>query len=344
MIEQIAKLPRVSLGCCLPTPLMDAKRLSEVLGGPRIMIKRDDLTGLALGGNKCRRFEFVMGYAIQKGFDSFLLTGASNLSIQLAAAAAKLGVKYAQILLGDPTTAKEKQGNFLLHKILNSEDVRVREPLSPSETVDDWLAKIYAVLDREAQKLREEGYNPYVIRPNQPGPLAHVAWVDAADEIWQQLKAQNIEAQYLFSPTTVGGTPSSLAVGAKYLGAPFKTIGVRSLRKPPKKGEATREAIRMANETAEFLKLGISITPDELIMYDDYAGEGYGKTTKEDIAAIKLVAQTEGFFIDPYYVGKAMAGLIDLINKGRFTSKDTVVFIHTGGVPALFACYDEFTS
>ena len=338
MIEQIAKLPRLSLGC-FPTPLVEAKHLSEVLGGPRILIKRDDLTGLALGGNKCRHLEFMMADAKEKGIDSFVLGAPSNLATQLAAAAAKLGFKSRYVLYEDDTS-KTKQGNYLLLKILNA-DMRVMEHIDPADKPEEVTAKRNATLEREALKLREEGYNPFVKRESEYPPAARVGWVNAADEIYQQLKERNIEAQYLIVTTSQGGTHAGLALGTKYIGNPFKLIGISDHRTS---AEAISRNVKMANATAEFLDLGISITPDELTVYDEYTGEGYNKTSKESIEAIKLVAQTEGFFLDPVYTGKAMAGLIDLVHKGRFTAKDTIVFIHTGGIPYLFVYPESFSS
>jgi len=337
MIEEIAKLPRVSLGC-FPTPLIEARHLSGVLGGPRILIKREDLTGLALGGNKCRKLEFLIGDAKQKGFDSFLISRITNLSVQLATAAAKLGIEFRLILHGD-ATPKQKQGNYILHKILNS-DIRIVEPIDPTEALDNVIAKRRAALESEAVRLRQEGYNPFIMPPFETTPVEVAGWVDGVDEIWQQLKAQNIEAQYLIITTCQGGVHSGLALGVKYLRAPFQVIGVSNMHK---KARAVSEVARMCNEAAEFLELGINIMPDEITVYDEYIGGGYNDITKECIEAIKLVAQTEGFFLDPVYTGKAMAGLIDLIRKGRFTPKETVVFIHTGGIPALFVYHEELT-
>jgi len=266
MIEQIAKLPRISLGC-YPTPLIYAKHLSEVLGGPNILIKRDDLSGLALGGNKCRRLEFLLADARQKGFDSFLISGLSNVSVQLAAAVAKLGFKFTQIIYD--ASPKEKQGNYILHKILNS-DMKVIEPISPDETPDDVTAKRNAALDSEAVKLREEGYNPFVMRAGESIPIENVGWVDAVEEMWQQLKAQNIEAQYLVVTVSQGSTHSGLIVGAKYLRTPFKVIGISEHYA---RAKVKSEVVRMASETAEFLELGVTITPDEVTVYDEYIGE-----------------------------------------------------------------------
>lgn len=339
MIEAIAKLPRVRLGC-YPTPLVEAKHLSEVLGGPRILIKRDDLSGLALGGNKCRHLEFLMADAKQKGFDAFVLGAATNLSTQLTAAAAKLNFKVSCILYEDDTFRK-KQGNYLLHKILNP-DMRVLGTSGrPTKTFDDLIAKMNAALENEAIKLRKEGYNPFVRHEFECPPVAAVGWVNAADEIWQQLQAQSIKAQYLIVTTCQGGTHSGLAIGAKYFKDPFKVIGISNLYARDK---AVSQISTMSNVTTEFLNLGVRVTPDEIIVYDEYKGESYSKITKESIAAIKLIAQTEGFFLDPLYTGKCMAGLIDLIHKGQFTKKDTVVFIHTGGIPYLFVYPEDFTS
>ena len=337
MIDAIAKLPRLKLGY-FPTPLVEARRLSEVLGGPRILIKRDDLCGLALGGNKCRHLEYLMGDARAKGIDAFVLGAASNLSIQLETAAAKLGFKTKYILYDDDTYRK-KQGNYLLHRILDSDMVPI-EPISPSATPEERFAKLNTAYESEADKLRKEGYNPFIRREFEYPPVARVGWVNGADEIWQQLKEKSISAQYVVTTVSQGGTYAGLTVGTKYLGNPFKLIGITDHYS---KEEATNKIVKMANATAEFLALGITIAPEELTLYDDYTGEGYGEITRESIAAIKLVAKAEGFFLDPVYTGKAMAGLIDLVKKGYFKSTDTVIFIHTGGIPYLFVHSEEFT-
>jgi len=339
IMARIAKLPRVNLGC-FPTPLVEAKHLSTVLGGPRILIKREDLTGLALGGNKCRRFEFLLGYAIQKGFDSFLTSDVSNTSVQLVAAARKLGVTVRLVVLRDVTTPEERQGNYLLLKTLGS-DIRVRETVSSVKTLDDIIAESNSALEREAINMRNEGHNPFVLPSFGSSAVERVGWVNAVEEIWQQLKLKGIEAQYILTVNTAGSTQSGLAVGIKYLKPPFQVIGISNRFR---RNKAIGEVVRMSNETIEFLGLETPISPSEITVYDEYVGEGYGKLTKECIDAIKLVAQTEGIFLDPIYTGKAMAGLIDLIHNGRFTAKDTLVFIHTGGIPALFDYDQQLTS
>jgi len=331
MIPSIAKLPRISLGN-YPTPLTEAHHLSAVLGGPRIIIKRDDLSGLALGGNKCRKLEFVMADAKLKGIDTVITTGSSqsNFALQMAAAARKLDMEAYLVLFKG--VHPETQGNLLLNNILDSK-VRIIE-LDPSELLG---GTIMVKMNALADELSQQGRHPLVIPAGAHTPIGTTGWVNAADEIWQQLQAQNIDAHYLVVTNGSTGTQTGLEVGVKYLKLPLKVIGISIFNKA---ANAINEVVNMANETAKFLNLDLTFAPDEITVYDDYIGEGYGISTDGCIQAIRLVAQTEGIFLDPVYTGKAMAGFIDLIHKGKFTAKDTVVFIHSGGIPALFA-YDK---
>jgi len=331
MIPSIAKLPRISLGN-YPTPLTEAHHLSAVLGGPRIIIKRDDLTGLALGGNKCRKLEFVMADAKLKGIDTVITTGSSqsNFALQMATAARKLDMEAYLVLFKG--AHPEMQGNLLLHNILDSK-VRIIE-LDPSELLG---GTIMVKMNALADELSQQGRHPLVIPAGANTPIGTTGWVNAADEIGQQLQAQNIDANYLVVTNGSSGTQAGLELGVKYLKLPLKVIGISIFNKA---ANAINEVVNMANETAKFLNLDLTFTPDEITIYDDYIGEGYGIITDGCIQAIRLVAQTEGIFLDPVYTGKAMAGFADLIHKGQFTAKDTVVFIHSGGTPALFA-YDK---
>jgi len=333
MIPSIAKLPRLSLGN-YPTPLLEASNLSAALGGPRILIKRDDLSGLALGGNKCRKLEFVMADARQKGVDAVITSGSSqsNFALQMAAAARKLGMDAYLVLVKG--VHAEKQGNLLLHAILDSH-VNIIEVSDPSEMHGD---AITARMNAVADELSQRGRRPLVIPPGAHTNLGVTGWVNAVDEIWQQLQAQKIDAQYLVSAHGGSGTIAGLVLGVKCLGLPLKAVGFSVFHKNP---ESIDEVVSTANSAAEFLNLGLTITPDDVIIYDGYIGEGYGMVTDSGVEAIRLLARTEGIFTDPVYTGKAMAGLIDLVKKGYFKSTDTVVFIHTGGVPALFAYSEE---
>lgn len=335
MIPSIAKLPRISLGN-YPTPLTEAHFLSAALGGPRIIIKRDDLTGLALGGNKCRKLEFVMADAKLKGVDTVITTGGSqsNFALQMATAARKLDMEAYLVLVKDAHA--EMQGNLLLHDILDS-NVKLIEASEISDVLGDaMMAKMNALAD----ELSQQGRRPLVIPVGAHTPLGVVGWVNAAEEIWQQLQAQNIDARYIVVTNGSSGTQAGLELGVKYLRLPLKVIGFSISME---KTTAISRLVNIANEAAKLLNLDITLSPEEITVHDDYIGEGYGIITDGCIQAIKLVAKTEGIFLDPVYTGKAMAGLIDLIHKGRFTEKDTVVFIHSGGIPALFTYDKEIT-
>ena len=336
MIASIEKLPRLRLGF-YPTPLTEARHLSSFLGGPRIFIKREDLSGLASGGNKCRMLEFILAEAKKQGADAVVSTAGcqSNYCLQIAASARKLGMKPSFVLIKDAHC--EMQGNLLLHNVLNS-DVEVLELTDIGAIFGEAVSE---KMNKVADDLRAQGYKPFIIRhaiPDISAILGTVGWVNAADELVTQLNEQNIEAQYVVLTNGGGLTQAGLALGSKYLSANHKVIGISVYREASAAVAATKE---YADAVSDFLKLGIKVTPGELEVADAYIGEGYGILSEECVKAIRLVAQTEGIFLDPVYTGKAMAGLIDLIKKGRFKSTDTVIFIHTGGIPALFAYHKD---
>ncbi|MCL0092905.1 D-cysteine desulfhydrase family protein [Dehalococcoidia bacterium] len=328
----MVKLPRVALGHW-PTPLHELPRLSATLGGPRIFIKRDDLTGLALGGNKCRKLEYVLADALKNGVDTLITSGSSqsNHALQTAAAARKLGMEAYLLLVKGMHV--ETQGNLLLQNILNS-TVNIVEVADPSEMFTTMPRKMNELAD----ELRSKGHTPLVIPAGAEFPLGTVGWVDAAEEIGRQLRDQEIDAQYVVLAHSGGGTQAGLVLGFKQLKLPLNVVGISTMYQ---KSAAVNEVVTLANDTARLLGFDVTITPDEVTLYDDYIGEGYGIPTEGCIEAIRLVAQTEAIFLDPVYSAKAMAGFVDLIRKGEFTSKDTVLFIHTGGVPALFAYHQE---
>ncbi len=339
MLATIEKLPRIKLGL-YPTPLVEASHLSSVLGGPHIFIKRDDLSGLALGGNKCRKLEFALGKAQEEGRTAVISAASSqsNWCLQLATAARKIDMKPAFIFLKGTHT--ESQGNLLLHNILDStfkileiSDMRERSGTAVTEAMNTL-----------AEDMRAEGYSPCIMptgTPTAPSAiLGSAGWVNAADELISQLEQQHIEAQYVVLANGGGGTQAGLELGSKYLKASYKIIGISILSST---ADAKSSVLESLHATSNFLNLGTEITADELDIPDIYVGDGYGIPTREGIDAIRLVAQTEGIYLDPVYTGKAMAGLIDLIRKGRFKPTETVVFIHTGGTPALFAYHKEMT-
>jgi 1-aminocyclopropane-1-carboxylate deaminase/D-cysteine desulfhydrase-like pyridoxal-dependent ACC family enzyme len=308
--------------------MREVETLSKVLGGPRIFMKREDLSGLALGGNKCRYLEFLMGHVKENGFDTILCGKRGNYRTQLTAAARKVGIEVRFYSApGGPAT----WGNVLLQTLLDSNTVRLDDDIAYERT-----SNVPPQVMNDVQKLEQEGHRPYVMQPlfADASPLEITGWVHGADEVHEQLKGKGITANYLVIASARGGTQSGLLVGMKYLQDPVKVIGI-SVMHP--RDRQIGELVRMANETAQFLDLGIEFTSDEMIVYDGYRGEGYGVISKGCIEAITLVAQTEGIFLEPVYTGKAMAGLVDLIRKGKITSQDTVVFIHTGGIPDVFS-------
>lgn len=336
MLSAIEKLPRIKLGC-YPTPLVEARHLSAHLGGPRILIKREDLSGLAMGGNKCRMLEFVLAEARRQGADAVISTASSqsNFCLQLAAAARRLGMKPSFVLVKGVHV--ETQGNLLLQNILDS-DVKI---LETSDIGAIWSGVVAKEMEKTADNLRTRGYKPFIVSPSLPdiSPiLATAGWTLAANELKTQLKDQNIEAQYVIVGNGGGNTQGGLVLGSKYLGASHKVIGIAVLLN---KEILVKELISYTDAVSDFLELGIKVQTDDFEIVDSYIGEGYAKPTEEGIKAIRLVAQTEGIFLDPVYTGKTMAGLIDLVQQGRFDCNDTVVFIHTGGIPALFAYHQE---
>ncbi len=319
-------LPRINLAF-LPTPLEEASHLSATLGGPRIFIKRDDLTGLALGGNKARKLEFLMADAKQKGADVIITTGSSqsNHACMTAAAARVLGME--PILVLEKGVHTETQGNLLLDDLLGAEVKMVDDSSLVSRTMEELAAD-----------LRSKGRKPYLIPRGGSCPLGAVGYVNAVSEICEQLDKQGLKVQYLFAAAGSCGTMAGLIVGARYFQAPFRVIGVSTKLK---KEELAGKIASLANETAQLLDMNLTFTPDEITIYDEYVGKGYGIPTPQTIEAIRLVAQTQAIFLDPVYTGKVMAGLLALIRQGRFTTKDNIIFVHTGGVPSLFAYVNE---
>ena len=322
-------LPQVELAD-LPTPLHDCPRLSKELGGARVLVKRDDLTGLAFGGNKSRKFEFSFGEIRKQGADS-VITGAasqSNHSRQTAAAAAKLGLQAYLVLRRDARSTYGIQGNLFLDYLLGA-DVRLVEG-NQGKAKQDLL-----------EELKAQGRKPYLM-DHYDAVLGTVAYIRCAMEIQEQAAAMGISVDRICLASG-SGTQGGLALGAKALGMDCTVTGFR----PSKGGEnraACENIARLANEAAELIGLDVRVAPDEIENTDDYVGEAYGIITEACCDAVRTLAQTEGIFLDPVYVGKAMSGVIDRCRRGVFPKGSTVVFVHTGGTPALFAYRDELVN
>ena len=333
--ECIGNLPRVHLAH-LPTPLQIAPRLSEELKGPLLYFKRDDLTGLALGGNKTRIFEFILGHVLKIGADTIVAGAAaqSNYCRQMAAACGKLGLKTYLVLRkvrGDIDL--EVQGNLLID-LLTGADVEIIEAATPAEQI--------RIMKEVAEKLQDKGHHPYLARMANSDDLGldAIAYANCILEICEQLENMDFEPNHLYV-ASADTTQAGLVLGAKYVGLDFSIVGINPLDMTWGEDAPTATA-RIANMAARILGLDIQVKASEVISYGDYVGMGYGKTTQEGMEAVRIVAETEGILLDPVYTGKAMSGLIDHIKHGKVNAGETVIFLHTGGFPALFAYSDEF--
>lgn len=330
-MERLNRLPRVRLAT-LPTPLEPMPRLSARLGGPRLYIKRDDLTGLALGGNKARKLEFLMADVLAKSCDSIITYAAaqSNYCRQVAAAAAKLGIRAHFVLF--KSIHNEWQGNLLLDELFGAHI--------------HWVEGDFAVASATARelekKVRAQGEKPYLADLLGPTiPVVFPAYLFAALELYRQFKELQIVPDWIVLTSGSGVTHSSLALGLKMLGCPTRVLGI-SIRKADQQGQ--EDLLKWAEMSAAYLDLPFPLEPSDVHYLDDYRGEGYARPTPQTLEAIRLVAQTEGVLLDPVYTGKAMAGLIAEVQQGRFTRNQMVVFLHTGGSPALFAYHAELHS
>jgi D-cysteine desulfhydrase/L-cysteate sulfo-lyase len=321
-------LPRLRLAQ-LPTPLEEARRLSESLGGPRIFLKRDDLTGVALGGNKVRKLEFVIGRAVAEGMDSLVVSGGfqSNLARIAAAMGNRLGLQVVLVLGGEPGEPRLPTGNLLLDHLFGV-------TVHTVDTSPRW--EFGTAVEDVAEDLRRRGKRPFVVPLGGSGPEGMAGYVSATQELLAQLSERELQPSRLYVPVGSGGTFSGLLLGALNQGAPYQVVGISVSRSRDYLLEQLPIAAAAAAES-----LGLARRPraSDLCVDDSYIGAGYGAMTEGCRNAISLVARTEGVLLDPVYSGKAMHGLIDHIKTGRIASRETVVFLHTGGWPALFA-YD----
>jgi D-cysteine desulfhydrase family pyridoxal phosphate-dependent enzyme len=321
---QLGRLPRLKLAA-LPTPLEEAPSLSAYLGGPRIMVKRDDITGLALGGNKVRKAEYLMGEAVDRGCDVVITVGAvqSNHARVTAAAARRLGIDAILVLRGEE--AAPRQGNLLLDAIFGA-DIRV------VNTDDDFV--LMGVVEDVARDLRRQGRNPYVIPLGGATGVGTAAFVNAGLELLDQLNGRGIRADAIVHASSSGGTQAGLYVATKVTQSGIRVIGVSP---GPSRETVTGRVLGLTEELIDLLGLDWRPHPDDIVATDEYAGEPAGEPAAACLDAIRLVARTEGILLDPIYTGRAMAGLIDMVRRGQFAPDQTVVFWHTGGQPALFA-------
>tara|TARA_Y100001960_G_scaffold173110_1_gene181461 strand:+ start:153 stop:1175 length:1023 start_codon:yes stop_codon:yes gene_type:complete len=333
---QLSKYPRVKL-IHSPTPLEYLENLTQHLNGPDIYIKRDDCTGLAFGGNKSRKLEFLIGDALKNKADVVITAGAvqSNHCRQTAAAATKFGMEC--IIVAKPSWSKEYNGNLFLDELLGAKLVLLEEDnealdqggkLSMEKTIENLMAD-----------LKTKGKNPYYIPVGGSNSIGSLGYISMTMELIAQANEMGIEIGSMVAASGSGGTQTGMILGADVEKSGIQTVGMAI------SSDATVVIPKLkdlCNQTSEYYELGLSYEEKDIIFNDNYIGEGYGIPSEEMIEAVKLLARKEGIILDPVYSGKAFAGMVDLIKKGYFDKSKAVVFIHTGGTPALFVYSDSF--
>lgn len=328
----LSRFPRLRFAH-LSTPLEPMPALSKLLGGPNLWIKRDDCTGLAGGGNKTRKLEFLMGDAIEKGADTIITQGAtqSNHARQTVAIATKMGMEC-HLLLEDRTGSKDEDynynGNVMLDQLLGASLSKYPADTDMNEAMEDL-----------AETLRAKGKKPYIIPGGGSNPTGALGYVNAALELLTQANDMGLKIDRVVHATGSAGTQAGLVTGLVASNSLIPVLGI-GVRAPREAQEAN--VFRLAQHTAEHLGLPGIVKREDVVANCDYVGAGYGIPTKSGIEAIELFACTESILLDPVYSAKGAAGLIDLIGTGCFNKDENIVFLHTGGSQALFGYRKAF--
>ena len=326
--ERLALLPRVKLAH-LPTPLDEMPRLSAYLGGPRLFIKRDDCTGLGLGGNKVRKLEYDLAAALAEGADCVVCGGVvqSNVARQVAAACAKLGLECHLGIMHGRVPATEPgydaTGNMLLDRLFGA-------------VVHDipWMEDRNARLRGIEQELRAVGRRPYFVPYGASDAIGAMGYAQMVIELLEQCSAIGIAPNCLVHASGTGGTQAGILAMLTALHHPMRCIGIDVDAQPER---VAADVKRIGRAAAGLLGVAPGWTDDVVEVVAGYAGPGYGVPDAATLEAIGLAARLEALPLDPVYAGKGMAGLIGLVRGGHFSRDDTVVWLHTGGSPGLFA-------
>ena len=331
----LAKFPRRGY-VQAPTPLEALPRFSEALGGKvNVFIKRDDMLPGTAGGNKTRKLDFCMADALRQGADSIITCGAvqSNHCRLTLAWAVKEGLDC-HLILEERVKGSykpEASGNNFLFQLLGVKSISVVPGGS------DMMGE----MQKLAETLRAEGKKPYVIPGGASNKIGALGYVSCAEEVLRQLFETGLRIEHMVVPSGSAGTHAGIIAGmiGNNAGIPVTGIGVN------RKREAQQAAVlKLAQETLDYIGTGVTMPAEAVVAFDDYVGPGYSLPTDGMVEAVKLLASTESILLDPVYSGKAMAGLIDLVRKDYFPEGSNVLFLHTGGSPALFAYLDTFRS
>jgi len=315
------------------TPIEKLCRLSEALKGPMIYMKRDDLLCLAGGGNKVRKLEFVVADAIARGADTLITCGAvqSNHCRLTLAAAIREGLKC-RLVLQERVAGSyhpDAGGNNFLYRLMGAEEIKV---VPGGSNMASEMKKV-------AERLGRDGRKGYIIPGGASNPIGATGYAACAEEILAQSFSTGIVFNHVICASGGGGTHAGLLAGFHGNNSRISTIGI-SVSRP--RMEQEERVYDLAQKTLERLGIEGGIAREKVECLDAYIGPGYSQPTSEMVEAVVLLARSEGILLDPVYTGKAMAGLIDLIRKGRFVDDENLLFIHTGGVPALFAYMEPF--
>jgi L-cysteate sulfo-lyase len=327
---QLSGFPRLRFAH-LPTPLEPMPKLTQRLGGPNLWIKRDDCTGLAGGGNKTRKLEFLIADALEQGADTIITHGAtqSNHCRQTAAIAAKLDLSC-HLLFEDRTGMHDVEyalnGNVLLDQLFGA-----TLHTHPADTdMDQAMAAV-------AAELEADGRRPYIVPGGGSNPIGALGYVNCALEILHQANSTGLKIDHVVHATGSTGTQAGLVTGFSSSHVPVLGIGVRA----PKEVQEER-VFALAQRTADHVGAAGAVTRDRVVANCDYIGDGYGFPAESTIEAITLFARTEAILLDPVYTGKGAAGLIDLVRTGQFSGQDNILFVHTGGAQTLPGYRDAF--
>jgi L-cysteate sulfo-lyase len=319
----IETLPRFLLAQ-LPTPIERLERLSRELGGPELLIKRDDQTGLALGGNKTRKLEFLVGQALDQGADTLVTAGAAQSNhCRQTAAAAKAGLKCELIL--DGKKPELPNGNLLLDELLGAKCHWIERAQFPVK------------LSNLPEELRAQGGKPYVIGIGGSNGVGATGYVLAMMELTEQLRATQHDVDHIIFASSSGGTQAGAVLGAQVSGFGGQLHGVSIDKDDRERKTYEEEVAQIANECAQYIGSEVRLAKEHIKVIYGYTGEGYGVVSNLEREAIRLMARWEGIILDPVYTGRAFGALVDLIRKGVFKRGETILFWHTGGAPALFA-------
>ena len=321
------RFPRADLAH-LPTPIEPLERMSRMLGGPAIWIKRDDQTGLATGGNKARKLEFLIGDAMAQGADTLVTTGGpqSNHCRQTAAAAARCGLRAVLALTGDAPA--RWSGNLLLDDLLGAE-VRWLGDI-------DWN-DLPGRLDEIAEGESQAGYHPYIVPLGGSSPVGALGYAMAMQEMLAQAEEQGVTFDRIVFGTSSGGTQAGMLIGAELFGFDGQITAI-SIAKP--ESDVRKRLSRLVPAAMRLLERSTRVSSRRIEIVDRYLGEGYAVVGDAEREAIRMLATHEGILIGPVYTGRALAGMIDMIRQGEIGSDETVLFWHTGDTAALFAFED----